>query len=207
MKSTKSPSWTSRLLGSGAVQLPPHVFEISESALRYASFDRAQGVVETSGYQEVALTKDLFHEGPLGGSLREAESFSRLLDELLEAAGDKVERASLLLPDRWLRTTLMEMEGADAVGSLDEFLRWRLKKMVPFRVEDLRIRAVSDTAGGEGASERLLVGFAVEQLLADLERVFGEHGIRLGLITNRTLPMASALSSLAELRCVVMLAE
>ena len=214
MKSTRSPSWINSLrgagtslLGAGALRVPPHVFEVSESVLRYARFERSQGVLETTGYQEIALPRDLFHEGPMGGPIRETETFGRLLDELLSSCGAGVEHASVVLPDRWLRTILIDMEGADAIRSQDEFLRWRLKKMVPFRVEDLRIRGVSDGIGREETAKKTLVGFAVDQLLGDLEGAFSERGVRVGLITNRSLPMAGAVTAMPELRCVAMLTE
>ena len=182
--------------------VPPHVFEVAERSLRYARFEPLAGSLENTGFEEVSLPEELFQEGPLGGPIRDREAFDRALDELLSLAATEIGGGSLLLPDRWLRTIQIDAEGAGEVSSEHEFLQWRLKKLVPFRVEDLRVRCLPE---GVGRGDKLLVGFAVNQLLSELEEAFEERGIRLGLITNRSLPMAGALNRLAELRCIAVL--
>ena len=183
--------------------VPPHVFEVSERFLRYAKFEAGEGSLDNSHFEEVALPEELFQEGPLGGPVRDREAFDRALDELLSLAATDIDRGSLLLPDRWLRTILIDAEGTGEVSSEQEFLQWRLKKLVPFPVEDLRVRCLPE--GVPRDRPKILVGFAVDQLLSELEEAFAERGIRLGLITNRSLPMAGALNRLAELRCIAVL--
>ena len=203
MKSTKSHSWTRALLGAGAVTVPPHVFELSETKLRYARFESQKGVLEGRLFRQVDLPEEIFQSGALGGPLRDKEAFERSLTGLLENLDVTVDRASLVLPDRWLRTVVVDM-GETPWRSDDEVLRWRLKKLVPFRVEDLRLRAVE--ANGSGDS-RVLVGFAIEQLLAEIESIFRSCGIRIGQVTNRSLGTASAMSDAPELRSIAVLDE
>ena len=103
MRSTKSPSWTKRLLGLAPVAVPPHVFEVNSERLRFASFPRTNGGWQVGELAEVELPDNTFQSGPLGGSLRTPEVFERVLSELLEQVGEPVSRASLVVPDRWLR--------------------------------------------------------------------------------------------------------
>ena len=160
--------------------MPPHVFEVSGRLLRLARFERRDGTLEAVGFEEVELAEEVFQEGALGGPLRDREAFEHALGVLLQGAGSSIEGASLLLPDRWLRTIPLDSSGADRVGSKEEFLRWRLKQLVPFRVEDLRVRGIADSFGRGNAGTRVMVGFAVEQLLFELETAFAAHGIRIG---------------------------
>ena len=73
-------------------------------------------------------------------------------------------------------------------------LRWKLKRLVPFRVDELRIGAVEVTPlPGQEEPRRLLLGFAVEALLAALEAAFERVGIRLGRISSTSLALLAAL--------------
>ncbi len=201
MKSTKLRSWTEALLGAGAVNAPPHVFELSETALRYARFESQKGSLAGRFFRQVELPEEIFQSGALGGPLRDAEAFERSLGELLANLDVTVDRASLLLPDKWLRTVVVDM-GETPWRSDEEVLRWRLKKHVPFRVEDLRLQAVEVNGSGDG---RVLVGFAIEQLVAGVESAFRKCGIRIGQVTNRSLATTSAISDVPELRSIVVL--
>jgi hypothetical protein len=76
----------------------------------------------------------------------------------------------------------------------DEVLRWKLKRLVPFRVDELRVGATEVTPlPSQQEPRRLLLGFAIEQLLAQLEDAFAGAGIRLGQITSVSLAVIGAL--------------
>jgi hypothetical protein len=75
----------------------------------------------------------------------------------------------------------------------DEILRWKLQRMVPFRVEELRLHGIEAAkVANNGATRRLLIGFALDTLLRQLEGAFADRGIHLGLITNDSLSCLSA---------------
>ncbi len=73
-------------------------------------------------------------------------------------------------------------------------LRWKLKRLVPFRVDELRVSAaeVAPLPGPGGAPPALLLGFAVEQLLVQVEDAFNAAGVRLGQISNVSLSLLAA---------------
>ena len=192
-----------RLLGTLPVPVPPLVFEVDANVLRYAAFSHSKGRLELERTASATLPAETFQPGPLGGPLRGRESFDRALDELLDTAHPRSGKngrrekhsveASLVLPDRWLRLLFTELEPELGLKPDDEVLRFKLKRLVPFRVDELRLRAsiVPSFPGQEGW--RLLYAFGVEQLLRDLETAFAARGVRIGQVASRTLYLVSLL--------------
>jgi Tfp pilus assembly pilus retraction ATPase PilT len=79
----------------------------------------------------------------------------------------------------------------------EEVLRWKLKRLVPFRVDELRLTAQTVLPLPRQSEEepyRVLLGFAVESLLTQLEDAFAHAGVRLGRITNASLGLVSAVA-------------
>ena len=198
MKSTKLPSWIERLLGLDPVWPPPHVFALERHELRYGGFHHSpQGwVFETS--RREPLPEDLFADGVLGAPMREPRAFWEILQDFVAALPGPIKEASLILPDGWLRLTFTESdELARSRKARDEILRWKLKRLVPFRVEELRVSATEVRAfPNQTEPLRLLIGFAIESLVAQLEDAFQGVGIELGQITNNTLALAAGLESI-----------
>jgi hypothetical protein len=196
VRSTKSPSWIKRALGFSPLPVPPHVFELTERRLRYGQFSRGGGGFRFRAYRAVPLPPDAFLAGPLGGPLRDPRAFQAMVSGLVkELAG--VREASLVIPDAWLRVSFADStELPRAAAAKDDVLRWKLKRLVPFRVDELRIGSQEvEPLPNQPADEphRLLLGFAVEQLLTQLEDAFAASGVRLGEITNTSLALISAL--------------
>jgi hypothetical protein len=183
----------SRLLGLAPVPAPPHVFEVDAGAIRYAAFSRRGADWQLERMVESALAPETFHAGPLGGPLRSRELFEHSLDEALRQAEEPPAEASLVLPDRWLRLLFTELEPELGRDPGDEILRFKLKKLVPFRVDDLRLRAAIVPAFPGQPGWRLLLAFAIEQLVRDLETAFESRGVRIGQVASRGLYLMSLL--------------
>ena len=202
MRSTKLPLWTERLLGLDPVPPPPHVFALDEGALRYGCFHHgAQGFVYEAN-QALEVPGGTFGDGPLGAPMRKPQNFSSLVDELIQGLTGPIKGASLVLPDSWLRLTFTEIaELPRKRQAREEVLRWKLKRLVPFRVEDLRVSATQVTPfPAQEQPIRLLIGFAIERLIAQIEEAFSAAGVELGRITNTTLALAASLEHTVEAR-------
>lgn len=226
MRSIKLPSWIERLLGVDPRPVPSHVFAIEDGRMTYADFERRQGLRSGSAlmlrhHASIELPEDLFQRGLLGGPVSDEAMFEDALEQLLASAdlatgggrgaggqggsGKKSGRpaeACLVVPDAWLRLAFSEIgELPRAAGEREQVLRWKLKRLVPFRVDELRVQGVEVVPlSGQPASEprRLLLGFALERLMSQLEDLFGRAGVRLGWISNHSLSLLGALDLAAD---------
>jgi hypothetical protein len=183
-----------RLLGFDPVPAPPHVVLLDERRLRYGQFLRDRQGFRFRSWREAALPRDAFQHGPLGGPLRDPAAFGQIAATLVQGLTG-VRDASLVVPDSWLRVTFTESgELPKAADARDEVLRWKLRRLVPFRVEELRLGAAEvSPLPNQEEPRRLLLGFAVDQLLAQIEEAFAAQGVRLGRITNNSLALLAAL--------------
>jgi hypothetical protein len=195
VRSTKLPSWIKSLFGFEPLPRPPHVFALSSERLRYGQIVRERQGFRFRGAVAANLPPDAFLSGPLGGPLRDPAAFRALLAELVKSVPGGVKEASLVLPDAWLRVSFTESgDLPSGLEALDEVLRFKLRRMVPFRIDELRVSAAEvEPLPGQAEPRRLLLGFAVEQLLSQLEEAFAAAGIRLGQIGNESLSMLDAL--------------
>jgi hypothetical protein len=194
VRSTKSPSWIERLLGFDPVPVPPHVFALDGERLRYGQFVRDRHGFRLRNFRQAALPRDPFQHGPLGGPLRDPAAFRELVAGLVKGIPGGARDASLVLPDAWLRVTFSESgELPKTADALDEVLRWKLKRLVPFRVDELRVSAAEVAPlPGQEEPQRLLLGFAVEMLLAQVEDAFTAAGVRIGQVSNTSLSLLAA---------------
>jgi hypothetical protein len=194
VRSTKLPSWIERFLGFDPVPVSPHIFALDGERLRYGQFARDRHGFRLRAFREAALPRDPFQHGPLGGPLRDPAAFREIVSGLVKSIPGGLRDASLVLPDAWLRVTFSESgELPKTADALDEVLRWKLRRLVPFRVDDLRVSATEvSPIPGQEEPRRLLLGFAVDQLLTQVEDAFAAAGVRLGQVTNASLALLSA---------------
>jgi hypothetical protein len=196
VRSTKLPSWIERLLGVEPVPSPPHVFALDGEGLRYGQFVNDRHGFRLRAFREAALPRDPFQHGPLGGPLRDPAAFRALVAGMVKGIPGGAREASLVLPDTWLRVTFTESGDLPKDASaLEDVLRWKLKRLVPFRVDELRVNATEvSPIPGQEEPRRLLLGFAVEQLLVQIEEAFAAAGVRIGQISNASLSLLAAVA-------------
>ncbi len=168
--------------------------------MTYARFEAdVGGTPRLLERQTVALEESTFKPSALGVEVKDRAALAASVARLRDSLSSPVDKASLVLPDSWLRMTFLESEEelpGSAAARL-EVLRWKLSRLLPFKVETLRLDAHGvDSLPGQPEAERTLVGFGGESLLQAIEDAFSESRIELGCITNRSSGLLLALAEL-----------
>lgn len=115
-------------------------------------------------------------------NVADEEAFSRALTALVERAGLAAgARVALVLPDAAARTVLLELEGAGAGTSLEELVRFRLRKVVPFDVREARVAALRLPAAAAGPAAVLAVA-AAGSVIASYEAALERRRLHVGLV-------------------------
>ncbi len=169
--------------------VPPHVFSLSPQRLDYGRFERVGRQLEVRELRSLPLAPDVFQRGLLGGPLTDTVAFGELVKGFVSGISVSVKAASLVLPDAWVRVAFAECEELPRnEDAREEVLRWKLKRLVPFRVDELRLAATPvSPLVGQTDSHRVMMAFAIESLMSQLESAFAGAGVRLGQITSASL--------------------
>jgi hypothetical protein len=207
VRSIGLPSWIERALGLVPRPVPPHVFAVRRRELRFAAFSRpaaGAAALELAEFHSLPLPEGLFGSGPLGVPAGESETLAASVRLLLARTAKPVKEATVVLPDAWVRSMVLELgDLPEEPAARLEVLRFRIKRMVPYRVEDLRVEAVpigefavpgeSGPAAGSGASAHCLVTLANAAVCGMVEDAFSRCGIRVGQLSGATLATLQAL--------------
>lgn len=201
MRSIGLPSWIERALGLQPRPVPGAVFAIRRRELRLATFvrpERGVAALELAELHSLPLPESLFGGGPLGVPVGEPETLAAALRLLVARLARPIREASVVLPDAWARSLVLELgELPEDPAARLEVLRFRIKRMVPYRVEDLRLEAVplavADSSGSDASVPQSLVTFANGALCQLVEEAFSSCGIRVGQISGATLATLQAL--------------
>jgi hypothetical protein len=165
---------------------PVHAFVAGSERLVYGRLSRRRDALVQ--VEEAPLRAPWFQLGPVGVLHVDREAVEASLKELLGRLEKVPTRASLAVPNSWIRSVMVD------VGTLprhreeaEENLRWRLKKLLPCRPEDVRLDFVSISDNG-----RVLIMLALERPIAAVEEAFAAAGVSLG----RMEPLVLAISPL-----------
>lgn len=189
--------------------MPPHAFAVADGRLAGASFRREGGRFRLVERHAVELPPGALAAGPLGGPVADAAALAAAAGELVGRFARPPQQASLVLPDAWARGLVVELGALPARAELrTEILRFRLKKLVPYRVEELRVAAAPIAAvAGQEDPVRALVLYASEPLCAGFEGAFAAAGVRLGQIVGASLARLGALAHGGRLAGLVAIAS
>lgn len=211
VRSTKSPSWIDRLLGLAPQPVPPHAFAVEPERLRYVLVGRGGGRGAASQalgasrgvdeYHEEPLASELFAKSALGGPVRDNDGLRAAVERLVGRIATPVRHASLVVPESWFRLVFTEVSELPRVADRrDEVLRWKLRRLVPFRLDEIRLGHLEVQAiANQEEPVRVLLGFGAEALLTQLEEAFAAAGVTLGQIAQPALAaLAAARPSLGD---------
>jgi len=170
------------------VRTPPpvHAFAPSEGELVYGRLNSRRNALQR--VERTRLAPEWFRLGPVGLLQVDRQELAGGVAGLVRRLEKTPRQASLVIPNGWVRSVVLETgELPQPREEAEEVVRWRLKKLLPCRPEDVRLDFVPSSEKG-----RILVVLALDRPLATVEEVFTAAGIHLGRIE----PAAVALTAL-----------
>ncbi len=136
MRSIGLPSWIERLIGTAPQPVPPHAVAVEAGRLAYAGFRRTASGLVLREARSAPLPAGVFGEGLLGQPVGDPAALGAAVEALVAHLGHRPRRISLVLPDSWAHGMVVELGVLpERIDLRREVLRFRLKKLVPFRVE------------------------------------------------------------------------
>jgi hypothetical protein len=170
---------------------PVHMFAAGEDQLVYGRLGRRRDTLMR--VEQVALPSHWFNLGPVGLLQVDRPALAAGLATVLGRLEKAPQHAGLVAPNAWVRSVVVD------AGVLprhrqeaEEVVRWRLKKLLPCRPEEVRLDFVSS-----GESGRVLVILALDHPLAVVEETFFAVGVELGRIEPAVLALTALLPAAA----------
>jgi len=171
---------------------PPLVaVEIRARSVGAVRMSRAGGRATLGAAAFLDLPEGVVRVSMTQPNIVDAEAFKQTLRAVLERAGIMDGgRAALVLPDPVARVALVpagEVKGNRA--QVDELVRFRLRKAVPFEVREAHVAAV---AGGARSGDPLMVGAIYRPVLEGYESACRAVGLHPGLVELSGLALMTA---------------
>ncbi len=169
--------------------VPPVAVELDRAEMvlvRLRSRRRGRPVLEAHASRP--MPEAVTESSNLRVSLGETDTTVRKARELFESTGTRPGRISLVLPDNFARVSLLSFpEHPPSRRHLDEMVRFKLRKSVPFRLEEA---AISYQVLPSAKSDMtVLVALMLRSVVEQFEQVFEAIGARPGRVDLSTLSL------------------
>ena len=166
---------------------PVHAFTAAEAQLVYGRLGGRRDAL--ARVERAPLERDWFKLGPVGLLQVDRQALASSLAALVRQIERAPKEASFVAPNAWVRSVVIDAEALPRQrDEAEDVVRWRLKKLLPCRPEDVRLDYIP---GGEHG--RMLVVLALDRPLAAVEETFAAAGIQLGRIEPAALALTALL--------------
>ena len=155
--------------------------EIGQRALRAAAVRKGAGGWRAEWLGKAEMPAGLLIDSFTEPNITDRDAFVGLLRGLVSDAGNGKRGMSVALPDYLARVSILEFETLPGKkGETEQMLRWRLKKVLPFDVEQatLRHQYLGRYESGESQRHRFLVSIIKTDILSQYEGALNEAGLR-----------------------------
>ena len=167
------------------VQDPPPLLIVEISAVGVSAFQRDAKTGEIAARARRDLPPGLLDPSPNRQNVHDAHAFDELVGAVLDELGDlRRSDVALILPDNCSRLTVIDFDSlpGDANERL-KLVRFRLKKTVPFDVEDARISYRTWSVPNGRAA---LVAATPAEVVRQYEAPFEQRGLWPGYVSLST---------------------
>src|SRR5262245_37641154 len=178
--------------------LPPLAVEVTPRAVRVLRLACGRGGARIAGHSQVPLEPGVIQPGLMRCGVAAPEALVAAIQRAAAGAGARPGRAALILPDLTARVALTGVPNLpSAPAAADELVRFRLRRTLPYRPEELALwwsrRPGPVLAGEEG--EAILAVVALRQVVEQYEEACARAGLKVGLVSLATLEVANLIRS------------
>jgi len=167
-----------------ALPHPPIACEIAAGHVAAARWSRRGFSLQD--YAVEALPAGAVVPSPVEPNIVAAEVVREKLQRLMERLQVRGQQGTLLLPDQVVRVFLLHFDTfPKAPDEAVPLLRWRLKKSVPFDVEDTVVSYMKQPARGAGVD--ILAGMARQRIVRQYEELAESVALSPGVVLSSTL--------------------
>ncbi|HKY31444.1 MAG TPA: hypothetical protein VJV23_02825 [Candidatus Polarisedimenticolia bacterium] len=203
LKDLRLPSW---LGGGGASRAgglkpkyPPVAMDmgIGHIALARLARDKQKKWTLTS-HDQLEVPADVTESDVFRIRIKSPERFRAMVAGALQKEGVKTDRISLVVPDHLARVALLPFEELPRTRrEVLELVRWKMKKAVPFKVEEAAVD-YEVLPGEAGRGHTILAVLMPLSIVEEQESVFVQLGIRPGLIDLSTFSLLHLYREVAD---------
>ncbi len=172
--------------------VPPDAFALTDAGatwVRIAEGERP-GIAILRHFD---FAPDGFTLGAFGTPVFAPDAFVAIVTAARRAAPGAFRRASVVIPDAWARTMTLDFDLLPpARRERGEMVHWKLKKLLPGRIDDLEVTFAEIGKAGE-AGARLLVSASPRETLRSIEAAFAAAGVRVGRLQPATIALFNGL--------------
>ena len=210
LKNLRLPRWLtpgSAVEGAGggrAVAYPPVAVDVGAGELAIARLakdtDRKWSL---TSHEVVEVPHELLDTEPFKPRVKAPDRLQAMVAGALQREGIRTRAISVVLPDHLARVALLPFEDLPrSRRELIELVRWKMKKAVPFKVEDARVdyEVLPGMAadGGVPSKYTLLVALIPAASVEEHEALFTNQGIHPGLVDLSSFSLATLYRPVAE---------
>lgn len=165
--------------------LPPSVLALADDQIALASLSRRRDALMR--VDAVPLDGECFRHGPVGLLQVDRALLAAAIGRLAQDAGKLPGRGTVLVPTAWTRSVQVDVGGLPRQRQeAEDVIRWRLKKLLPCRPEEVRLDYLP--ARDEG---HVLVTLALDRPLSVIEETLAAAGMWAGRIETTALAVAN----------------
>lgn len=144
------------------------------------------GRLALDGFALEPLREGVLAVSPLDLNVVDAEAVRGALGRAMNKVRGRGKEVALLLPDQVVRVFILHFDTfPKRADEAEPLLRWRLKKSVPFDVEEAVVSYVTQAARGEGVD--VLASIARRKIVRQYEEIAEAAGLTPGVVLGSTL--------------------
>ena len=171
-----------------AVKYPPVAVDMGTTDLALARVVKDKEKKWSLGSCDIVeVPSGLIDNEPFVARIRSADKYGALVSASIQKEGVKTRAISIVLPDHLARVSILAFEELPRTRrELLDLVKWKMKKAVPFKVEDASVDyQVMPAAGIDGESAKgysILAVLMPQAVVSEHESVFTRQGIHAGLV-------------------------